>query len=128
MEQQEEFILNYAVKRLDEMDPDFVSMIKEKKQSTPAENLARNEYCMRKVLLKKSGIQPLNLMVISHSLDKTVKKEEENKYSIEYLTKAPYLVACLERIVEILEKENKKEPKQTSKQKEIEDDLINEIK
>lgn len=128
MEKQEEFILNYAVKRLDEMDPDFVSMIKETKQTTPAENLARNEYCMRKVLLKKSGIQPLNLMVISHALDKTVKKEEGNNYSIEYLTKAPYLVACLERIVEILEKENKKETKQTSKQKEIEEDLISEIK
>lgn len=98
----DKFIYQYAKNRLSEMDDNFLNILKGLQSNSVFDDLYKSEYFYKKTTLQLKKVSMVDLMSLSRILDKTL-RDCDNVYSMKYITTKPYLVACLDLIVETYE-------------------------
>lgn len=98
----DKFIYKYAKNRLSEIDDNFLNILKSVQSDSVLEDLYRSEYYYKKTTLQMEQLSMVDLMALARILDKTL-SGCDNIYSIKYIITKPYLVACLDLIIETYE-------------------------
>ncbi len=98
----DKFIYKYAKNRLSEIDDNFLNILKSVQSGSVLEDFYRSVYYYKKTTLQMKKLSMVDLMALARILDKTL-SGCDNIYSMKYITTKPYLVACLNLIIETYE-------------------------
>ena len=98
----DKFIYKYAKNRLSEIDDNFLNILKSVQSGSVLEDFYRGEYYYKKTTLQMKKLSMVDLMTLARILDKTL-SGCDTIYSMKYITTKPYLVACLNLIIETYE-------------------------